>query len=700
MSEIKSHYRTCNICEAMCGIEIQYQGQKILSIKGDKKDPISRGHICPKAVALQDFYYDKDRLRKPIRKTPTGWEEMSWDEALDYVEKNIKTIQEKYGDNAFGSYIGNPNAHNLGSALFLPKFFKSLKTKNRYSSASADQLPHHVASNFMFGHGMLIPIPDIDRTDFLLIIGGNPLVSNGSMMTAPDFAKRMKAIQKRGGKVVVIDPRKTETAQKADQHFFIKPETDALLLLSMIHTIFEAGEANLRHLDSITEGLDIVEEFAKDYSPEKVAPIIGIEAKQIKSLAQEFANAPTAICYSRMGASTQSFGGLCQWLTNVLNIISGNFDREGGAMFTLPAFDQVSITSKKNRPDSYGRYKSRVSSLPYFNGEFPVSVLAEEINTPGEGKIKGMITIAGNPVLSSPNGKQLETAFQQLEFMVSIDIYLNETTRHADIILPVATGLEASHYDIFFNVFSIRNTAKYSPPLFERAADQRYDWEVLKALAARLSNTPEDNLTPELMLDMALRGGLYGKEGMSLEKLKANPHGIDLGELRPCLEKRLQTKDDLIHLAPAFFTNDLTRLNEHFFNSEDDQEKPFLLIGRRVLRSHNTWTHNAHRLVKGKNQCTLLLNPENAKQLGIASGQIVQVASATGSVEIEAEVSDEMMPGVVSIPQGWGSREETNMTIAAQHPGVSINDITDSSRVDLLTGNAAFSGVPVDIIVA
>lgn len=700
MSEIKSHYRTCNICEAMCGIEIQYRGQEILSIKGDKKDPISRGHICPKAVALQDFYYDKDRLRKPLRKTPTGWEEMTWEEALDYVAKNIKTIQEKYGDNAFGSYIGNPNAHNLGSALFLPKFFKSLKTKNRYSSASADQLPHHVASNFMFGHGMLIPIPDIDRTDFLLIIGGNPLVSNGSMMTAPDFAKRMKAIQKRGGKVVVIDPRKTETAQKADQHFFIKPETDALLLLAMIHTIFEAGEANLRHLESITQGLDIFEEFAKDYSPEKVASIIGIEAAQIRALAKEFANAPTAICYSRMGASTQSFGGLCQWLTNVLNIVSGNFDREGGAMFTLPAFDQVSITSKKNRPDSYGRYKSRVSSLPYFNGEFPVSVLAEEINTPGEGQIKGMITIAGNPVLSSPNGKQLEHAFQQLEFMVSIDIYLNETTRHADVILPVATGLEASHYDIFFNVFSIRNTAKYSPPLFERAADQRYDWEVLKALAARLSNTPEDNLTPELMLDMALRGGLYGKEGMSLEKLKANPHGIDLGELRPCLEKRLQTKDDLIHLAPTFFTNDLTRLNEHFFNSEDDQEKPFLLIGRRVLRSHNTWTHNAHRLVRGKNQCTLLLNTENAKQLGIASGQIVQVASATGSVEIEAEVSDEMMPGVVSIPQGWGSRKETNMTIAAQHPGVSINDITDSSRVDLLTGNAAFSGVPVDIIVA
>ena len=549
----------------------------------------------------------------------------------------------------------------------------------------------------MFGHGMLIPIPDIDRTDFLLIIGGNPVVSNGSMMTAPDFAKRMKAIQQRGGKVVVIDPRKTETAQKASQHIFIRPETDALLLLAIIHTLIKEEKVDLGHLAAITNGVDTIHQIVQEFSPEKVAKSTGVEAGNIKDLARAFADAPSAVCYSRMGASTQSFGGLCQWLTNVLNIITGNFDREGGAMFTLPAFDHVSITSKKNRPDSYGKYQSRVRKLPYFNGEFPVSVLAEEILTPGEGQIKGMITIAGNPVLSSPNGKQLEAAFEQLEFMVSIDIYLNETTRYADIILPVATGLEASHYDIVFNVFSIRNSAKYSPPLFGRTAEQRYDWEVLKALSARLTETPEDGTNPELLLNMALQSGPYGKEGISVTTLKGKPHGIDLGPLRPCLTNRLQTKDDRIHLAPEFFVADLERLKQTFFHSNGKSEKPFLLIGRRVLRSHNTWTHNAHRLVKGKNQCTLLIHPENAKALGIVNGQQVEVKSATGCVQIEAEISDEMMKGVVSIPQGWGTRKNTNMTVAAQHPGVSINDITDSSRVDVLTGNAAFSGVPVEI---
>lgn len=697
MSEIKTHYRTCNICEAMCGIEIQYQGKEILSIKGDKKDPLSKGHICPKAVALQDFYYDKDRLRKPIKRTADGWEELDWEEAFDYVVSKIKAIQSKYGKNSFGSYIGNPNAHNLGSALFLPKFLKALGTNNRYSSASADQLPHHVASNYMFGHPLLIPIPDIDRTDFLLIIGGNPLVSNGSMMTAPGYAQRMKSIQKRGGKVVVIDPRRTETARKADQHIFIRPETDALLLLAMINTIIAEGKVNLRHLEEASIGLEAIKEIAADYPPEKIASIVGIEAEVIKNLALEMADAPTAICYSRMGASTQTFGGLCQWLTNVLNILNGNYDRAGGAMFTQPAFDLASITNKKNRPDSYLSYKSRVRELPYLNGEFPVSAMAEEILTPGEGQIKGMITIAGNPVLSSPNGNRLEEAFQSLDFMVSVDIYLNETTRHANIILPVATGLEASHFDIFFNIFSVRNTAKYSPPLFKKEANQYYDWEILKILGARLLDQPEDKTTPEMVLDMAFRGGAYGKEGMSIEKLKEHPHGLDLGPLKTCLQERLQTKDNKLNLAPEFFVADLDRLNKAFFETPQKEEKPFVLVGRRVLRSHNTWTHNSHRLVKGKNQCTLLLNPENAQTLGIKNGQIVQVSSATGSIEIEAEVSDEIMKNVVSIPQGWGSRKNTNMTVAAAHPGVSINDITDASRIDTLTGNAAFSGVPVEV---
>ena len=697
MSTTNTHYRTCNICEAMCGLVIEYQDNKILSIKGDKNDPLSKGHICPKAVALQDFYYDKDRLKKPLRRTANGWEELAWEAALDLVAEKIKALQDQYGRNAVATYLGNPNAHNLGNLLWFPAFFKAMGTKNRYSSASADQLPHHVASNYMFGHGMLIPIPDIDHTDYLMIIGGNPLVSNGSMMTAPDYAKRMKAIQRRGGKVVVIDPRRTETAAKADEHHFIKPERDAFLLLGMIHTLFAEELIHLNHLEPAIVELDILEEAVKDFAPEVIADQVGMEPNTIRRLAREMAEAPSAVCYSRMGASTQSFGGLCQWLTNVFNILTGNYDRPGGAMFTQPAFDYVQMTSKKNRPDSYGRYRSRVRQLPYYNGEFPVSTLADEIETEGEGQVKGLITIAGNPVLSSPNGKRLEKAFGQLEFMVSLDIYLNETSRHADIILPAATGLESSHYDIVFHIFAVRNTAKYSPPLFKRTADQRYDWEILQGIMDRLTGQKGNGLTPEIMLDMGLKAGPYAKEGMSLDFLKENPNGVDLGPLQACLLNRLQTKDEKIHLAPELFIQDLERLKQSILDRKEQQRYPFQLIGRRLLRHHNTWTHNAYRLVKGRNQCTLLLHPEDARELNIVDGQQVKVESSSGSVEIEVELTDEMMPGVVSMPQGWGSRKSTNMSVAAAHPGVSINDLTDESRIDALTGNAAFNGVAVAV---
>lgn len=697
MSNLKKHYRTCNLCEAMCGIEITYEGTKVHSIKGDENDPLSEGHICPKAVALQDIYHDPDRLKTPIRKAATGWEPISWEDAFLEIEKNIKSIREKYGNQALGSYIGNPNAHKVGNALFLPFYLRALNSRNKYSSASADQLPHHVASNFMFGHPMMIPIPDIDRTDFMIIIGGNPLVSNGSMMTSPNFSKRMKRIKERGGKIVVIDPRRTETARKATEHIFIRPERDALLLLGMIKTILDKDLVDLRHLESMVEGMDELVEITRDFDATKVAPIVGIPAEKIESLAIEMANASTAVCYSRMGASTQSFGGLCQWLTNILNIITGNYDRAGGAMFTQPAYDVVKLSTKKNRKDNFGKYHSRVRNLPYFSSEFPVATLADEILTEGEGQIKAMICIAGNPILSSPNGERLAEAFEQLDFMVAVDIYLNETTRHADIILPAATGLEIPQFDVFFNVFSVKNTVKYSPPLFEKTEEQRYDWQILRRLVSILKNEPESDLTPDKILDNGLKYSSYGKEGMSLEKLKQYPHGLDLGALRPCLIERIETKDDKIHLTPPLFVNDLPRLKNTFFSNQNSEEEfPFQLIGRRLLRSHNTWLHNSYRLVKGRNECTLLLHPKDAESLNIENGQAVKVRSKIGSVEIEVKVSDEIMEGVVCMPQGWGhAKKGVKMKIAQEHAGVSINDLTDHERVDELTGNAAFNGIDV-----
>jgi anaerobic selenocysteine-containing dehydrogenase len=697
MSEIKTHYRNCNICEAMCGLKIEYQDQQILTIKGDKDDPFSQGYMCPKATALQDFYNDKDRLKTPIKRTATGWKDISWDDAFSEIAAKFKQIQAEHGNNALAVYLGNPNAHNLGNAIFLKPFMKSLGTINRFSSASADQLPHHVAAEFMLGAGMLIPVPDIDRTDFMLIIGGNPMVSNGSMMTAPNMPGRMKAIQQRGGKVVVVDPCRTRTAKVADQHLFIRPEKDALLLFALIHCVFDSNGVNLRHLAPMVDGIDELAQIAKDYTPQAVAEIVGIKAADIIALAADMMAAESAVCYSRMGASTQTFGGLCQWLTNVLNIITGNFDREGGAMFPQPAFDLLR-NHKKGYKSSLGQFSSRVRKLPFFNGEFPVVTLAEEILTPGEGQIKSLITIAGNPVLSAPSGRKLAEAFDSLDFMVSVDIYLNETSKHADIILPATTGVENSHYDIFFNSFSVRNTVKYSPPLFEKDPEQRYDWQIIKEIAAKMTDTPVDQYTPEMVLDMTLKSGPYGEQGMSLQKLIDNPHGIDIGPLMVCLAQRIKTQDGKINLLPALFCDDLPRLNALLAGPARDSDYPFDLISRRLVKNHNTWTQNSQRLIKGKNHCTLQIHSQDAKALDLVEGQLVSLSSKVGEVQIPVEITDDIHTGVVSMPQGWGHNQKgTRMSVAATQPGVSINDLTDTDRVDTLTGNAALNGTPVAI---
>ncbi|MEM1323499.1 MAG: molybdopterin-dependent oxidoreductase [Bacteroidota bacterium] len=695
MSTAATHYRTCNLCEAMCGLKIEYQDRRVLSIRGDKEDPFSRGHICPKAVALQDIYEDKDRLQQPVRRTAGGWETISWEAAYDEVATRLRQINEQYGPNSIGSYLGNPNVHNIGSLLNIPNFLRSLNSRNRFSASSADQLPHHFAALQLFGHSFLIPIPDLDHTDHLLILGANPLVSNGSLMTAPDIGKRLKAIQKRGGKIIVIDPRRTETAEKADVHHFIRPGTDALLLMAMVNTLYKERLVKPERLVDFTNGFGKMEIVADPFTPEKVASLVGIPAQQIRALTREFAKAKTAVCYGRMGLSTQAFGGLCQWLIIVLNLLTGNLDRRGGALFTLPAFDHVGMQGAAGRGGSYARWHSRVSGMPESNGELPVAAMAEEILTPGEGQIKAMVTMAGNPVLSTPNGPQVDKALAQLEFMVAIDIYINETTRHADIILPPTTGLECEHYDLIFHIFAIRNTAKYSPALFEKTAAQRHDWKILQNLTRRLTDKPVPEQSPAALLAMVLEGGPYREEGLTMDKLREEPHGVDLGPLQPCLPERLFTPKKQIWLVPELMEQDVQRLKARL-DAKAPGDFPFLLIGRRLLRSNNSWMHNAYRLVKGPNQCTLLLHPRDAEGLQVENGQQLCISSRVGSLKVEAEISDEVMEGVVSLPHGFGhSYEGTQMEIAAQHSGQSINDLTDERLLDQLTGNAAFNGVPV-----
>jgi anaerobic selenocysteine-containing dehydrogenase len=689
MSEV--HYRACNLCEAICGIEIKHDGGKVLSIAGDKNDPFSRGHVCPKALALKDIYEDKNRLKLPVKRVGNDWQEISWDEAFDEIARKIGEIQAKYGRNSVAVFQGNPSVHNFGTLLSSGELLKSLKTQNNFSATSVDQLPHHFAAWAMLGHPLLLPIPDIDRTEYFLIFGANPLASNGSLMTAPDIINRLEAIKKRGGKIVLIDPRKTETARVASEHHFIKPSSDVYFLLATIHTLFDENLVNLENLSDFTDGVEILREVSADYAPEKVEDLTGISAGEIRRIAIEFAGAKSAVCYGRMGVSIQKFGSLCQWLINSINILTGNFDRFGGAMFTAPAFDILAASKGAN---IFNRWQSRVRKLPEFMGELPVAALAEEILTDGEGQIKALFTSCGNPALSTPNGGQLEKALEKLEFMVAIDIYINETTRQADIILPPATGLENSHYDVVFNILAVRNTAKYSAPLFPKSDGAKYDWEIFQELAHRLSGSSEPLklVPPEAKLGFGL---MFGQYKLSLEELQKNPHGIDLGELKPCLPARLFTENKRLDLAPKVLVKDLERLK---IEENKTDEFPFALIGRRHLRDCNSWLHNSEVLVKGKNRCTVLINKADAQRLNLQNNQTVKVSSRTGTVEIPAEITENIAPGVVSIPHGYGhGRAGVRLDIAKNHAGVSINDLTDAQLIDELTGNAAFSNVKVRV---
>jgi anaerobic selenocysteine-containing dehydrogenase len=699
MSEIKIHYRTCNLCEAMCGLEIQHKEKKVISIVGDKNDVLSKGHICPKALALKDLYEDKDRLKTPLKRTSSGWKEISWEAAFNEIESEVKRIQQKYGQNAIGTYNGNPNVHNVGLLLYGAPFLRSLKTKQKYSATSVDQLPHHIASLKMFGHQMLIPIPDIDHTDYLLILGANPAASNGSLLTAPGFSQKIKEIQKKGGKVVNIDPRFTETSKISSEHYFINPGKDALFLMSLLHVIFNENLHEIGHLESHLKGIEVIQELVKEFSPEDTSNKIGISVDEIKKIARDFSYANTAVCYGRMGVSTHEFGGICQWLVNVLNIVTNNTDKVGGAMFTKAAIDLVFMTGIKGRTGSFDRYQSRVQNLPEYSGEFPVATLADEILTEGKDQIKAMFCVAGNPVLSTPNGKKVEKALEQLEFMVSIDIYLNETSKHANIILPTTNGLETAHYDLVFHQFAIRNTAKYSSILFEKEENQRHDWQVLNELTQRITGI-KNPLTPEMMLDGMLKYSPYKEANLSVEKLKENPHGIDFGPLKPVLLERLFSKDKKIDLAPAIFVKDVERLKLQLKEKvqTSNSEFPFSLIGRRHLRNNNSWMHNSKLLMTGKNRCTLLIHPKDAKDLNIVDHQKVQIISSINEIELPIEISNEMKPGVVSIPHGFGhNRKGIKLGLAEEKAGESVNDLTDDTMIDVLTGNANFSGTKVKI---
>ncbi|WP_406050391.1 molybdopterin-dependent oxidoreductase [Kribbella sp. NBC_00889] len=686
---------SCNLCEAICGVLVTVDDGRVTDIRGDESDPLSRGHICPKAVALRDLQEDPDRLTTPVRRTADGWQEIGWDAAYELVVERLTEIQREHGRNSVGVYLGNPNVHSLGALTHLPTMIRQLRTRNRFSATSIDQLPHMLASYLLYGHQLMVAVPDIDRTSYLLMLGANPLASNGSMMTAPGFGRRLKDLRKRGGRVVVIDPRRTETAAVADEHHFVRPGTDAAFLLALIHQIIADGHARPA---SYVDGFAAVKAAVVPWTPERAAAITGIDADLIRRIATEFATADRAACYGRVGVSTQQFGAICQWAIQVLNIITGNLDRPGGTMFPRPAVNALLGLGRGH----VGLWKSRVRGLPEFGGELPVSTMAEEMLTPGDGRIRAMVTVAGNPVLSTPSGRRLDEALDSLDFMVAVDPYINETTRHADVILPPAPPLERDHYDVIFHQLAVRNTARWNDAVLPKPPEARHDWEIFRDLGlALVRRTPWSRrkvevmarlrMSPRRIVDLGLRIGPYR---LSLRKLRKSPGGVDLGPLQPALPGALRSKSKRIDLAQSMILDDLPRL-ESLVALDDGG---LLLIGRRHLRNNNSWMHNSARLVKGRPRHQLLMNPADLAERDLKDGQLVTVASAAGSVSVEVAASNDIMPGVVSLPHGFGhGRPGVRLTVASQVAGASANDVTDAGLTDTVAGTAAVNGVPVTV---
>ena len=702
MPEVDIHYRACHLCEAICGLEIKTRGDEIVSIKGDKNDPISQGYICPKATAIADIHNDPDRLRKPVKKVADGWQEISWQQAIELTAQKIVQTQSEHGDDSVGFFAGNPGVHNYGNMTHGPVLRRAVGSRNNFSATSLDQLPHHLAALEMYGHQFFLPVPDIDHTQLMVIIGGNPMASNGSLMTVPNVPKRLKAIQQRGGRFIVIDPRRTETAEIADSHIFIRPGKDAFLLMAIINTLFSEKLINTTHLADVLKGMPELETSAKSYTLKLAEQQTGVSAKVIKALAIDLATTEKAVCYGRMGVSVQEFGGLCQWAIQVINILIGALDSVGGALLSSPAFAYVRKGS--SGAGHFDKFKSRVSGLPEFGGELPAVTMAEEMLTPGDGQIKAMVSVAGNPIISSANASALEKAFESLDFYVAVDFYINATTRHADVILPPTSPLEHDHYDIAFLRLAIRDSTRYNPTVFEPVKDALHDWQIFNDLAAKICELKEKPFralpAPDLIVANGIQNDFYGAQqnpsiGLTLEQIKQAPHGIDLGALKPSIKTRLCTEDDFINMAPAIYINDLGRLIESQHQKTDTE---MLLIGRRHVRSNNSWMHNYHRLVKGKPRWQLMMHPDDLAEQGLKDNSQVTIESRVGSVTTTVVATDQVMPGVVSLPHGWGHQKKgVKMLIARQQQGVNCNELTDDKLIDQLSGNAALNGVRVTV---
>jgi anaerobic selenocysteine-containing dehydrogenase len=738
------HTRTCSLCEAMCGLNIHVEDGRVAKIRANEDDVWSRGYLCPKGTTLGDLHHDPDRLRAPLVRRGDTFHEVTWDEAFAEVERRLHGVMDAHGKGAVTTYIGNPTAHNFSLSRYVAAFAPMSGIERLYSAGTVDQWPKNVSSALLFGNMWTFPVPDLDRTDYLLMLGANPHSSQGSLLACADVLSRLDGIRARGGKVVVVDPRRTGTAKRADTWVPLRPGTDAAFLLAIAQVLFAEGRVKPGRLAELTNGIDVLELLCRDFTPEAVADACGVAADTIRDIARDLADAPRAAVYGRIGTCNQEFGTLASWLVDVLNVLTGNLDREGGAMFSNPVAPSLAMLTPPEFADgfTFHRWRSRARNAPEVLGQVPVSCLAEEIATRGEGQIKALITIAGNPVISSPDAAKLDAALPQLECMISLDNWRNETTRHAHVILPGASVLEQPHYDELIWSWSVRNATKYSPALFTPEPERPAEWQILLTLAAILQGQkaadvdtnalddlfitgiaatiaadPKSSIAgrdpaeivaacsghgrgPKRILDFAIRRGPWGDrfgenaDGLTLAKLEAQPNGIDLGALEPRLAEVLKTQSGKIELAPDYLVADVPRLRERLSRRDEG----LVLVSRRHVRSNNSWMHNVPALVSGKDRCTLLIHPDDARSAGITDGAPARVTSKTGSLTVPAEVSDEMRPGVVCLPHGWGhDKPGAKLGVAAEHAGVCNNDIAPGDLVDPLSGNAIVNGIPVQV---
>ena len=730
--------RICPFCEATCGLTLTIEDGRVTGARGDQDDVFSAGFICPKGASFAELDNDPDRLAQPMVRRDGVLTEATWDEAFEAVARGLGGVVQETGGTSVGVYVGNPNAHTIAGSLYVPLIIRALGTRQVFSASTLDQMPKHVSLGLMFGSPIAFTVPDLDHTDHLVIIGANPLVSNGSLATAADFPGKLKALRKRGGTLTVIDPARTRTAELADRHIAPRPGTDAALLFAAVHVLFDEDLVDLGDLAEHVIGVEQVRDLASSFSPEAVAEHCGVAADDIRALARDIAAAPSAAVYGRIGTSTVEFGTTASWLVDVINVLTGNLDRQGGAMFPLSPVASAPRPPRPGRGWRTGRWHSRVSGHPEVLSELPAAALAEEIDTSGEGQIKAMVTIAGNPVLSAPDGDRLSHALESVDFMVSVDPYLNETTCHADVILPPPPSSRAGHFDVALSGVSVRNNARYSPPALPLENGRPDEPEILsrialilyglghqadpalvddQVIATTLTKETDDPDSPvagrsveeltamlaagpgyERRLDMMLRLGPYGDafgarpEGLTLQRLKDNPHGIDLGPLQPRIREVLRTPSGKVELAPEAVVADVDRLRA----SLDRPDDGFVLIGRRHLRSNNSWMHNLPALAGGTNRCTLRIHPDDADEIGLEDFAIVK--GPGGELVAPVERTDAMRRGVVSLPHGWGhDRRGVKLEVAAGQPGVNVNQLNDGTQLDPLSGTAVLNGIPVHI---